>query len=246
MKTHELSLRATAALTGSNGPNEDVSGVQSNTAWVIDGATDLLEPLDLPADSNAEWYANHLHHFIHQNAGAPTLEMILWRALEGLDEEAQGLVGDEILRFPSAAVMLVRLDGREVEYLTLADCHLLVEKSDGSFQHVGPTGIPGPLPLSEMKRRRLTRNTTEGLWVARREPHAVNHAEKGVIDMAARVLLATDGAWRAFESGLVSSYREFIQMTSGELTTVLGELRSLDFSETSYWDDGVVTIFEVT
>ncbi len=82
--------------------------------------------------------------------------------------------------------------------------------------------------------------------MARREPHAVNHAVKGVIDMATRLLLATDGAWRAFESGIVPSHQQFIQMTSEELTAVLGEMRSLDSSRTGYWDDGAIAVFDVT
>lgn len=55
-KSVRLSLRDSFSLSGDS-QNEDRVGQIGTTAWVIDGATDLLEVPILPGPSDATWFA---------------------------------------------------------------------------------------------------------------------------------------------------------------------------------------------
>lgn len=212
--------------------DEDSCGFTGASAWVIDGATSLLPELDLPGASDPSWYSRTLDRLLAESAGTsdpsavpgPTAGRILGEALRRMDRVAEEHAAGERTRFPSAALSMAQLTPDGVEVLVLADCHAVVELEDGTMVHV--TGEPAdtrvhreapgsPAEARELLRRdRERRNTKDGLWVARREPEAVDHAHLEKLPAPRRVVLASDGAWRAVELGLVQGPEDFVSAAS--------------------------------
>lgn len=200
---------------GDNHIMEDACGYRGNAAWMIDGATSLLEEIDLPGASNPSWYAQVLNLALAEHAGPADPRAVLAAALTTVDELGERLVGPRSHHFPSAAVSLVTADddGR-VQVLSLADCHVVALRNDGSWLHVGvpisePTG-----PRTDHLQARRDRNTEHGVWVARREPEAAERARLATVGKAHTVALASDGAWRAVDLGLVAGPEAFLDAVS--------------------------------
>lgn len=193
---------------------EDACGYRGNAAWMIDGATSLLDEIDLPGASNPSWYAQVLNLALAESVGPADPRAVLAAALTRIDALGQHLVGDRSHQFPSAAVSLVTADDDGVRVLSLADCHVVARRHDGSWLHVGtpisePTGT-----IAEHRQARRDRNTEHGVWVARREPEAAERARLVTVGKAHTVVLASDGAWRAVDLGLVPGPEAFLEATS--------------------------------
>ncbi|GAB3538435.1 hypothetical protein GCM10027403_24850 [Arthrobacter tecti] len=197
---------------GDNHVQEDACGYRGNAAWMVDGATSLLDELDLPGASNPSWYARVLDLAIAECVGPADPRAVLAAALGRVDELGHQLVGAESQRFPSAAVSLVTADDDGgLHVLSLADCHVVAALNNGEVRHVGE-GISEPSASGEQLRQaRLDRNTPGGVWVARREPAAAEQARLNTLGPAHTVALASDGAWRAVDLGLVSGPEEFLE-----------------------------------
>ncbi|WP_323961119.1 hypothetical protein GC088_05200 [Arthrobacter sp. JZ12] len=205
---------------------EDACGYRGNAAWMIDGATSLLDELDLPAASNPSWYAQVLNLALAENAGPANPRTVLAGALAGVDELGRQLVGPESQRFPSAAVSLVTADDDgALSVLSLADCHVVAALNDGEVAHVGhPLQAPSSWTREQLRQDRLKRNTPGGLWVARRESAAAQHARLTELGPGHTVALASDGAWRAVDLGVVSGPADFldaVQTPMGALELML-------------------------
>ncbi len=128
---------------GSGAANEDRIGAFRNYAWVIDGATDLLdEPLIASAPSDAYWFAGEVHAALAHIAAADTPI-----ALHDLPAMVAKLLAPRFAavaqreprlrhEVPSAAGLVVRLVGDTLSYLALSDCTLLVMR-DGAVRRHG-------------------------------------------------------------------------------------------------------------
>lgn len=258
-------IRARVQFEGDSHVQEDSCGFNGPNAWVIDGATTLLEPLELPAASNPQWLSAQLNSIL---AGAPTdprrsgVRAVLAGALAAIDATANALVGNERVRFPSAALSLAQLNAHGVEIASLADCSVVVRTHDGATHlvraqlanaHVDNAGSAGSgtdigseasflTRREKLQRDRELRNTPGRLWVARREPEAADHAK--VVQLAAPELMvmASDGAWRAVDLGLVSGPEEFLARTSTTLDALglMHELRSHQEAIGEVSDDATV------
>ncbi|MFJ3957541.1 hypothetical protein [Arthrobacter sp. NPDC090010] len=230
--THRWETVARVQSEGDAHPQEDSCGFGGPDAWIIDGATALLEPLDLPAASDPQWLAQALSTALARVAtsevsGSLGARERLAAALRRIDAVAQPLVGAERIRFPSAAVSLVHLDGDELEVASLADCRVLIRDADGVTTEVlaeladrkvsaaweGREVSPEEKRQAQRRDREL-RNTPGNLWVARREPEAVAGAHLTRVSRPRLVALLSDGAWRAVDLGLVASAEEFLDRAS--------------------------------
>lgn len=123
--------------------NEDRAGQSSGWAWVIDGATDVLETPLLQAPSDAAWFAD-------------TLEAAMMRYLASpdslpnppdLDAMLRAVTDDVALHFraaarrmpqlrherPSAAGIFAAFNGKTLVALSLGDCTLARLDPDGSL-----------------------------------------------------------------------------------------------------------------
>ncbi len=234
---HKWKIRARVQSEGEDHVQEDACGFVGANAWMIDGATSLLAPLGLPAASDPSWLAQTLSAALAEAACAGALRAagpeerlgtreLLARGLITVDRTGAPLVGAERVRFPSAAVSVAHLHDAGVEVLSLADCHVVVELAAGGVEHVMSELAdvrvqrklePAPGAQDPTERRRLLRadrerrNTAEGLWVARREPEAAAHAFVAQLGPPTLLVMASDGAWRAVDLGLVAGPEEFLR-----------------------------------
>lgn len=208
---------------------EDSCGFTGPHAWVIDGATSLLEPLGLPAASDPQWLAQVLSVELAR-CGGDDVRSRLAAALAAVDAEATKLVGAEKIRFPSAAISVAHLNADGVEVASLADCTVVVRTEDGATHVVraeladsrvdleaSRRAVDPAERLSLLIRDRELRNTDGNLWVARREPEAADHARVVQLGRPALMVMASDGAWRAVDLGLVSGPEEFLERSSTPL-----------------------------
>lgn len=240
--------------------NEDSCGFAGASAWVIDGATSLLPELDLPGPSNPAWYARTLDLLLAEAARTPSppgpgesvAGGILEDALHRVNAVAEERTAGERTRFPSAALCLAQLTGDGVEVLVLADCHAVVELENGSIVHV--TSEPADLRVDRenpadpeqarelLRRDRELRNTPGRLWVARREPEAVQHAHLQRLPAPRRVVLASDGAWRAVDLGLVDGPPGFLRAASTPVDAqrLLLDLRRQQLASGEKADDATI------
>lgn len=230
--TFAWDIRARVQFEGDAHVQEDSCGFNGPNAWIIDGATTLLEPLELPAASNPQWLAQELTTVLGAATGTG-VRAVLWDALAAVHQAATPLVGDEHVRFPSAAITVAQLNGDGVELAGLADCTVVVRTHDGATHLVraelADARVDAVEPverLAQLKRDRELRNTPGRLWVARREAEAAEHAHVVQLERPELMVMASDGAWRAVDLGLVSGPEEFLARTA---TTVdaLGLLHEL-------------------
>ncbi|MCC9178934.1 hypothetical protein [Arthrobacter sp. zg-Y750] len=213
------------SIEGDGHVQEDICGYAGASAWVVDGATPLLPQLGLPGPSDPSWYSRRLDLLLTEAAAAPEAghgagsgQQVLADALARMDALAQEVAGEERARFPSAAICLAQLTEDGVEIVALADCHAVVELEDDSLVHV--THEPADLRVlhfddaagerEQLIRDRELRNTPGRLWVARREPEAARHARTVQLPAPRRVVLASDGAWRAVDLGIVDGAGGFL------------------------------------
>lgn len=249
--TFSWDIRARVQFEGDAHVQEDSCGFNGPNAWIIDGATPLLEPLGLPAASDPQWFAQQLTSVLGAApldtgplAGGRTgVRSVLAAALAQIDSAGTALVGAELVRFPSAAISVAQLNEQGVEIASLADCSVVVRTDDGATHLVRAgdadagvpaapadrdqgTDAPAPSRRDLLIRDRELRNTPGRLWVARREPEAADHAHVVQLGRPEIMVMASDGAWRAVDLGIVSGPEEFLARTS---TTVdaLGLLHEL-------------------
>ncbi|QTF70914.1 protein phosphatase 2C domain-containing protein [Arthrobacter woluwensis] len=243
-------------------PQEDACGFAGPDAWIIDGATTLLEPLGLPAATDPQWLAQALTTALArvgtgEMSGSLSARDRLAAALRRIDAVAQPLVGGERLRFPSAAVSLAHLDDDGLQIASLADCRVLVRDQEGAVTVVlaeqadrrVDEALDGQDPDPEerlrlLRRDRELRNTEGNLWVARREPEAAQHADLVRLPRPALVALVSDGAWRAVDLGLVGSAEDFLRRvgTPVEALELLTELRREQARIGEVADDATVLV----
>lgn len=120
--------------------NDDRVGSAGPLAWAIDGATDVLaEPL-LPGGSDAAWLAGVLDDELRRATGVDSFPALV----QSLTEAAARRFAAERRRppeapheQPSAAAFIIRLDGDDVEYLSLADCQCLLKNPGAATVSLG-------------------------------------------------------------------------------------------------------------
>ncbi|MDO5753027.1 hypothetical protein, partial [Arthrobacter sp.] len=221
---------------------EDSCGFNGPNAWIVDGATTLLEPLDLPAASNPQWLAQQLNTVLAEStASTGGVRALLAGVLSTIDVRATELVGLERVRFPSAALSLAQLNEQGVEIASLADCSVVVRTHDGDTHLVRAELADTRVELEAARRTvdaqerarllcldRERRNTPGNVWVARREPEAADHAHVVQLGPPELMVMASDGAWRAVDLGIVAGLEQFLERTSTTLgaLALLHELRA--------------------
>lgn len=240
--TFRWDIRARVQFEGDAHVTEDSCGFNGPNAWIIDGATTLLEPLEMPAASNPQWLAQQLNVILAESptdASRTGVRSLLAGALSAIDRMAVPLVGEERVRFPSAAISVAQLNAEGVEVVSLADCTVVVRTVDGAT-HLVRSGLADaavdaasdPAIHDPADRRKLLisdrelRNTPGNLWVARREPEAADHAYAVQLGAPELMVMASDGAWRAVDLGIVSGPEEFLART-GTTLDALGLMHEL-------------------
>ena len=166
---------------GSGAANEDRIGAFRDLAWVVDGATDLLdEPLIASAPSDAYWFAGEVHAALAQVAAAD-------RAISLADVPAivAAMIAPRFAAIagraprlrhevPSAAGLVVRLEAGTLSYVALSDCSLLVMRDGAVRRHGANVDDAGDRHLVDSVARsraapRATDRNADMLVVMRRE-----------------------------------------------------------------------------
>lgn len=111
--------------------NEDRVGAWGDRAWVIDGATDVVDAPLTRAATDASWFADEIHELLYD----PQLEMIgdlgelptsLAIMIARRFRHARTRPPVERFEHPSASGVVIRVDGRRLDYVSVGDCTLIV------------------------------------------------------------------------------------------------------------------------
>ena len=133
------------ASRGSGPHNEDRAGSAGTLAWVIDGATDLVDAPLVGEHSDAAWLAEHTQ------LGLTSLHSQPFEDLADLPAMISGHLSEIFAKqsrrqpaarweHPSAAALIVRATHSELEWVSLGDCALIVETPSG----ISCIGVGGP------------------------------------------------------------------------------------------------------
>jgi hypothetical protein len=121
--------------------NEDRAGAANDSAWVIDGATDVIERPLTSAATDADWIAGRLDAVFSALSATPRADLSL------LPDLAASLLASEFAcearrapidktEHPSASAIVVRACDTGLDYVCVGDCSLLAEGLSG-FVRVG-------------------------------------------------------------------------------------------------------------
>ena len=245
--------------------NDDRVGAAGTLAWAIDGATDVLaEPL-MPGGSDAagiaavadeelsrvgQSFAGSLDGLVAQLTEAAARRFAAERSRAPIDPHEQ----------PSAAALIVRLDGLDVDYVSLADCQCLALSLDGTTTALGhdPEVTQGDRRAIEVMqtfratagsatwrearahlwpRIRAARgrlNTPEGYGVLSVIPPPTKFMRTGRTRVVpgTRLLLATDGFMRLTDLFARYSWDELFDLACRDgLATLVDELRQMETAD---------------
>jgi hypothetical protein len=122
--------------SGAGTANEDRAGAHGALAWVIDGATDVIQSPLAGEISDAHWLAVEIERGLRLD-DAGTIDALCdlpARLASGLADsfaraQRRAPIGRE--EHPSASGVIVRLKGTALEYVSLGDCALIAEDGTG-------------------------------------------------------------------------------------------------------------------
>lgn len=126
--------------------NEDRAGHSTSLAWVIDGATDMVDQPLIGEASDAAWLAEAAQNMLREIDGSTA-----WASLPHLPQQLNEKLA---LKFrsecrrepahrwehPSAAALIAKLSDRKLEWISLGDCALIAETPQG----LECVGVGGP------------------------------------------------------------------------------------------------------
>jgi protein phosphatase 2C-like protein len=214
--------------------NEDRAGSAGTLAWVIDGATDVIEAPLTTAATDASWAAQTLDTQLRKIAMAPPADLadilpMLTAVLQSEFPRAARREPSGRHEHPSAAALIVRSAGGALDYVAVGDCSLIVATADGiarlgtSKHDAGdrwvaeqlaslrahPATAPDAAQAQLWPKLRLARramNEPGGYGVLSLTPTPQHFIQRGRIGFAdgARALIASDGLMR-----LVDVFRRY-------------------------------------
>lgn len=243
--------------------NEDCVGNAAELAWVIDGATDVIEKPLAGATSDAAWFAHALHAALLRHACSPPADLARLPTLiapELADEFGRAADRNPKERFehPSAAALVVRENGRGLDYVSVGDCTLLIEAPAGlqrigtQANDAGDTLIADALRLfheqevkpsaesarafiwPKIRASRGQMNEPDGYGVWSITPTPAHFVQTGSAQLTdgGTALLATDGFLRLIDVFACYSEQTIIQLALARgLGALIEELRRLEAAD---------------
>jgi hypothetical protein len=124
--------------TPGNGVNEDRAGASESLAWIIDGATDVVDTPIVGDHTDAAWIATELDNQLHTSKFATSDgELDMARLPDALADYLSQSFELRRRRKPSsraehpcAAGIVARLRSNTLEYISLGDCTLMASTED--------------------------------------------------------------------------------------------------------------------
>lgn len=140
-------------------PNEDMAGIQSYAAWMIDGATGLAEEKLTPGDSDAQWFAQKLHERMDHHAAdpAPDLRHMAERILQGVSDDWLAYCGEipkDMYLCPCASGIMMRHSNIRTDFGWLGDCTALVITPQGTVTRLGGDEMHATVDRQNIERYR--------------------------------------------------------------------------------------------
>jgi len=209
-----LTLIDAVCLAGTRtGCNDDAFGLNGQAAWVIDGATDLAEPLT-GAASDASWIARTANAWLHGRAdlASAPFDRLVAEAASAAHAAFSALVDPASAprwRWPIAALLMAREAPAGLEIADLGDCRMFAEGAsfvgslDAKDEEIAaaaahasdPSGLryKAPAALEMLRRQRDALYDTVGVFGI--DPACGRHVRIRTVrlDRPAHFILATDG-----------------------------------------------------
>ncbi|MDU1569041.1 MULTISPECIES: protein phosphatase 2C domain-containing protein [Clostridium] len=121
-------------------PNEDKITVLDNAAWILDGATGLTGKRITEKETDALWYVEALDDYLKKHINSSKdIKEIIKNAIKEVKEKYSkydGFNDLEEIDYPCAALALVRLNSKELEYYVIGDCTLIYSQENESIKEI--------------------------------------------------------------------------------------------------------------
>lgn len=137
--------------------NEDRAGAASSLAWVIDGATDVIDVPLTATHSDASWIAETLDRHLRGLALELPAELVHLPAIlaERLEAEFQRVAKRQPAgrqEYPSAAGLIIRAEDSHLDYVAVGDCSLIISTPVGVRRVGVEDGDAGDVWVSDIVR----------------------------------------------------------------------------------------------
>lgn len=193
--------------------NDDLFGVASDRAWMIDGATDLHDTPVTLFPSDAAWIAHHLNDWLHRWAPQTQREEFWLRVLlrHAADAAATEFLEHQdgaiapAWKSPTASALLIARTEEGVTGLDLGDCRCFALDAAGAAhaqggspaaaasesqsaadaaKHTSGALLDDPAALETLRAKRARHNTPDGYWIFGLQPECADHARAWKLDLA--------------------------------------------------------------
>lgn len=191
--------------------NEDVYGINKNSAWVLDGSSGLTQTKVTNSDSDAKWLVEQWDEFLKENINRDlSLSEIIREGILKIRYNFKKMLGEReinYIEYPSAAIAIVRFKDLNAEYFVLGDCSILLEDCNGKVKQIFDDRVSklDNLVIDKMKniserenihvfeakslcdedllKNRSLKNSDEGYYILGFEEVAIEHALTGSIEI---------------------------------------------------------------
>jgi hypothetical protein len=248
-----LTLLDAICLAGARtGCNDDAFGLAGSVAWVIDGATDLADPLT-GAASDASWIARTANAWLHGRADLATapLDRIFEDASAAMLAAFSARVDPASVprwRWPVAAMLIARESPAGLEIADLGDCRLFaegvafagmrdskdLENAAAAVHASDASGVryKAPAALDILRRQRDALYDTVGVFGI--DPACSRHVRVRTVrlDRPAHVIMATDGFASLVDVYEAHDPESLVSVALGEgLAGLAAELRAIETAD---------------
>ena len=239
------------------GPNDNIAA-----AWVFDGVTGINDKNYQPGGSDAAWLVGRAHrHLLSLAGGEAQLSEILFDLVAALiadwNAASDTFELPEDYDPPAACLVLAKRYTSGWNVLRLGDSLMLAELRNGNlkmFEQSPNTEFDNCLSREAQRRRdqgqydagalfaefrpqllasRKTRNTAASFGILKADPAAARNAEYSNLGHPAKILLCTDGFYRAVDHYALYDDRSLLSTcnSQGGICSILQQLRVLEQSD---------------
>ena len=262
---------------GMVGSADDVSA-----AWVLDGVTGINARNYLPGETDAAWFVGRANLHLQSLAALNiSINDILSLLVERLIEDWNAVSGQ--IEFPAdydppaSCLTFIKRYGSLWHVVQLGDCSLLVQNADGTIEiamdqdhdsisnalatRAKELRMRGSVDIKQLLAefkpqllaQRKSRNTAGGLSILKAHQAAVQFANYWQFMNLAKILLCTDGFYRAVDCYGLYSNDGLLKASAKSVERVLAEVRKVEsgdpdcqrFVRLKASDDATAIVFSI-
>lgn len=226
----KFSIHDSISIAG-NKINEDIVYVTDTYGWVIDGATGLNNKNLTGSISDAHWFVNEWTNYLKENISdnGTSIKEIIFKGIDYISNKFYQITTSKYfdkVDFPSASIVVIRINNNKIEYFLLGDCTLVVQNSDGKSLFIkqnlldklenkakiemaklmfnkGMNFVEARQGINSLLvKHRLLKNTPDGYWILEFDKNAVENSLCGCLDFSEykKALLMSDGFSAIFDN----------------------------------------------